>query len=85
VRAALHHRFPDSYWVVAEVADMTRPRQQGGHCYLTLTEPAAGAESLGFTAQARATLWGSRYQQIAPALPRPLAKSCAPAYACCYA
>jgi exodeoxyribonuclease VII large subunit len=67
VRAALHHRFPDSYWVVAEVSDMTRPRQVGGHCYLTLTEPAAGAETLGFTGQARATLWGSRYQQIAPA------------------
>lgn len=67
VRAALHHRFPDSYWVVAEVAEMTRPRQPGGHCYLTLTEPAAGAEALGFTAQARATLWGSRYAQIAPA------------------
>jgi exodeoxyribonuclease VII large subunit len=67
VRAALHHRFPDSYWVVAEVADMTRPRHAGGHCYLTLTEPAAGAETLGFTAQARATLWGSRYQQLAPA------------------
>ncbi len=67
VRAALHHRFPDSYWVVAEVAEMTRPRQAGGHCYLTLTEPAAGAEALGFTAQARATLWGSRYAQLAPA------------------
>ena len=67
VRAALTHRFPDSYWVVAEVAEMTRPRQQGGHCYLTLTEPAAGAEALGFTAQARATLWGSRYAQLAPA------------------
>lgn len=67
VRSALHHRFPDSYWVVAEVAEMTRPRQQGGHCYLTLTEPAAGAEALGFTAQARATLWGSRYAQLAPA------------------
>jgi len=66
VRAALTHRFPDSYWVVAEVAEMTRPRQQGGHCYLTLTEPA-GAEAMGLTAQARATLWGSRYQQIAPA------------------
>jgi exodeoxyribonuclease VII large subunit len=66
VRAALHHRFPDSYWVVAEVAEMTRPRQQGGHCYLTLTEPA-GAEAMGFTAQARATLWGSRYAQLAPA------------------
>ena len=67
VRAALHHRFPDSYWVVAEVAEMTRPRQAGGHCYLTLTEPAAGAEALGFTAQARATMWGSRYAQLAPA------------------
>jgi exodeoxyribonuclease VII large subunit len=67
VRSALHHRFPDSYWVVAEVAEMTRPRQQGGHCYLTLTEPAAGAESLGFTGQARATMWGSRYAQLAPA------------------
>jgi exodeoxyribonuclease VII large subunit len=65
VRTALHHRFPDSYWVVAEVAEMTRPRQQGGHCYLTLTEPAA--EALGFTAQARATMWGSRYAQLAPA------------------
>ncbi|RYY16150.1 MAG: exodeoxyribonuclease VII large subunit, partial [Cytophagaceae bacterium] len=30
------------------------------------TEPA-GAEAMGLTAQARATLWGSRYQQIAPA------------------
>jgi exodeoxyribonuclease VII large subunit len=40
---------------------------QGGHCYLTLTEPAAGAESLGFTGQARATMWGSRYAQLAPA------------------
>jgi exodeoxyribonuclease VII large subunit len=67
VRTALHHRFPDSYWVVAEVAEMTRPRQQGGHCYLTLTEPAAGAAALGFTAQARATMWGSRYAQLAPA------------------
>jgi exodeoxyribonuclease VII large subunit len=66
VRTALHHRFPDSYWVVAEVAEMTRPRQAGGHCYLTLTEPA-GAEVMGFTAQARATLWGSRYAQLAPA------------------
>jgi len=67
VRAALHHRFPDSYWVVAEVADMTRPRHAGGHCYLTLTEPTAGAEALGFVGQARATLWGARYQQLAPA------------------
>ncbi|NML64799.1 exodeoxyribonuclease VII large subunit [Hymenobacter sp. RP-2-7] len=67
VRAALHHRFPDSYWVVAEVAEMSRPRHAGGHCYLTLTEPAGEAEGLGLAAQARATLWGSRYQQLAPA------------------
>lgn len=67
VRAALHHRFPDSYWVVAEVAELSRPRHAGGHCYLTLTEPAGEAEGLGLAAQARATLWGSRYQQLAPA------------------
>jgi exodeoxyribonuclease VII large subunit len=66
VRTALHHRFPDSYWVVAEVAEMTRPRQAGGHCYFTLTEPA-GTGAMGFTGQARATLWGSRYAQVAPA------------------
>ena len=66
VRTALHHRFPDSYWVVAEVAEMTRPRQAGGHCYLTLTEPA-GTGAMGFTGQARATFWGSRYAQLAPA------------------
>jgi len=66
VRTALHHRFPDSYWVVAEVAEMTRPRQAGGHCYLNLTEPA-GTGAMGFTGQARATLWGTRYAQLAPA------------------
>jgi exodeoxyribonuclease VII large subunit len=65
VRAALHGRFPDSYWVVAEVADLTRPRFVGGHCYMTLTDTSA--EGLGVQAQARATLWSQRYQQVVPA------------------
>ena len=65
IRTALHHRFPDSYWVVAEVADLTRPRFVGGHCYLTLTDPAP--DGMGVTAQARATLWSQRYQQVVPA------------------
>lgn len=65
VRSALHARFPDSYWVVAEVADLTRPRFVGGHCYLTLTDPAP--DGLGVQAQARATLWSQRYQQVVPA------------------
>ena len=65
VRSALHARFPDSYWVVAEVADLTRPRFVGGHCYMTLTDTSP--EGLGVQAQARATLWSQRYQHIVPA------------------
>ena len=65
IRSALHARFPDSYWVVAEVADLTRPRFVGGHCYMTLTDQAS--DGLGGQAQARATLWSQRYQQIVPA------------------
>lgn len=68
VRLALYRQFADSYWVVAEVAEMTRPRQPGGHCYLTLSEPAI--DGSGLRAQARATLWSQRYQQLAPAFER---------------
>ncbi len=65
VRLTLHRQFGDAYWVMAEVADLTLPRYAGGHCYLTLTEPAA--DGSGLRAQARATLWSQRYQQLAPA------------------
>ena len=68
VRLALHRHFAEAQWVVAEVADLTLPRYAGGHCYLTLTEPATDGRAL--QAQARATLWSQRYQQLAPAFER---------------
>ena len=37
VRLALQQQLADSYWVVAEVSDLTLPRFAGAHCYLTLT------------------------------------------------
>ncbi len=67
VRLALHRQFADSYWVVAEVADLTRPRFAGAHCYLTLAEQTTDERGVPAKAQARATLWSQRYQQVVPA------------------
>ena len=67
VRLALHRQFADAYWVVAEVADLTRPRFAGAHCYLTLAEQTTDERGVPAKAQARATLWSQRYQQLVPA------------------
>ena len=78
VRQALHQQLADSYWVVAEVADLTLPRFAGAHCYLTLTEQAPDARGAPVKAQARATLWSQRYQQLAPAFERATGQSLRP-------
>ena len=70
VRQALQQQLADSYWVVAEVADLTLPRFAGSHCYLTLTEQTTDNRGTPVKAQARATLWSQRYQQLAPAFER---------------
>ena len=70
VRVALQQQLADSYWVVAEVSDLTLPRFAGAHCYLTLTEQTIDARGTPLKAQARATLWSQRYQQLAPAFER---------------
>ena len=67
VRQALQQQLADAYWVVAEVAELTVPRFAGAHCYLTLTEQTTDGRGLPVKAQARATLWSQRYQQLAPA------------------
>ncbi|TGE16768.1 exodeoxyribonuclease VII large subunit [Hymenobacter elongatus] len=67
VRQALETRFADSYWVVAEIADLTPPRHDGGHCYLVLTDQHLTGRGAQLKAQARATIWSQRYQQLAPA------------------
>ena len=70
VRLALQQQLADAYWVVAEVSDLTLPRFAGAHCYLTLTEQAIDPRGTPVKAQARATLWSQRYQQLAPAFER---------------
>jgi exodeoxyribonuclease VII large subunit len=70
VRLALQQQLADSYWVVAEVAEITVPRFAGAHCYLTLTEQTTDGRGTPLKAQARATLWSQRYQQLAPAFER---------------
>ena len=70
VRQALQQQLADSYWVVAEVSDLTLPRFAGAHCYLTLTEQTIDARGTPVKAQARATLWSQRYQQLAPTFER---------------
>jgi exodeoxyribonuclease VII large subunit len=74
VRLALHQQLADSYWVVAEVAELTLPRFAGAHCYLTLTEQGTDSRGMPMKAQARATLWSQRYQQLAPAFERATAQ-----------
>ncbi len=70
VRQALQQQLAESYWVVAEVAELTVPRFAGAHCYLTLTEQTTDGRGMPLKAQARATLWSQRYQQLAPAFER---------------
>jgi len=67
VKQSLSERFADSYWVVAEIADLTLPRFDGAHCYLTLTDQHQTGRGAQLKAQARATIWSQRYQQLAPA------------------
>ena len=67
VRQTLTERFADSYWVVAEIADLTLPRYDGAHCYLVLTDQHTTGRGAQLKAQARATIWSQRYQQLAPA------------------
>lgn len=67
VKLTLHRQFAEAYWVVAEVAELTVPRFAGSHCYLTLIENTTDNRGLPLKAQARATLWSQRYQQVAPA------------------
>jgi exodeoxyribonuclease VII large subunit len=60
---ALEDAFPESYWVVAEIAEVSR--YASGHCYLTLVDKSNGSgSSANEQAKARATIWSTRYQRI---------------------
>ncbi|MCC2548174.1 exodeoxyribonuclease VII large subunit [Hymenobacter sp. BT175] len=65
VGQTLAERFAESYWVVAEIAELTLPRFDGGHCYLVLTDQHTTGRGAQLKAQVRATLWSQRYQTLA--------------------
>ena len=60
VRDKIYEALPDSFWVVAEVAELKV--NTAGHCYLELT----GSDTPGgkVTARARATIWASKYRSL---------------------
>jgi exodeoxyribonuclease VII large subunit len=62
IREELEVAFPESYWVVAEIAQVS-PDKRKGHCYLNLVDK--GDDPRGaLQAQARATIWSTRYQML---------------------
>ena len=61
IREELEMAFPESYWVVAELAQVNVDRRKG-HCYLTLVDKGDDARQI--LAQAKGTIWGSRYQML---------------------
>ena len=62
VKQALKNRFPDTFLVVAEIADVKENRS--GHCYLELVEKREGDDAV--IATARATIWAFTYRMLKP-------------------
>ncbi|MHB8882122.1 MAG: exodeoxyribonuclease VII large subunit [Thermodesulfovibrionales bacterium] len=58
IKAAITGSLPDTYWVVAEIADIKQ--NQKGHCYLELVEKKEHTT----VAQIRATIWVYEYRAI---------------------
>lgn len=60
IRDRIYEALPESFWVIAEIAEMKV--QSAGHCYLELT----GSDTPGgrVTARARATIWASKYRSL---------------------
>lgn len=62
VKQELKNRFPDTFLVVAEIADVKENRS--GHCYLELVEKREGDDTV--IATARATIWAFTYRMLKP-------------------
>lgn len=63
VRGALESRFSDPVWISAEISELKV--NGSGHCYLNLVEKGIGGGTP--RAEARAVIWRSTYNSLAPA------------------
>lgn len=62
IRQAITLAMPDTYWVVAEIAEIRENRN--GHCYLELIEKDNNSQQI--TARLRATIWSYTYRMLKP-------------------
>ena len=58
IRDTLYLSFPDSYWVIAEISEMSE--NNTGHCYLELIEKNPDEKNV--RARIRAIIWSTRYR-----------------------
>jgi len=61
IKNALENALPESYWVVAEISELTVNRS--GHCYLDLVETDSANN---ITARMRATIWSYTFRMLKP-------------------
>ena len=66
VRGALESRFSDPVWISAEISELKV--NNSGHCYLNLVEKGIGGGTP--RAEARAMIWRSTYNSLAPTFER---------------
>lgn len=66
VRDALESRFSDPVWISAEISELKV--NNSGHCYLNLVEKGIGGGTP--RAEARAMIWRSTYNSLAPTFER---------------
>ena len=62
VKRELKNRFPDSFLVIAEIADVKENRS--GHCYLEFIEKNAITGQL--VAKARGSIWAKTFRMLKP-------------------
>lgn len=62
IKNVLSTAMPSSYWVVAEISEMSVNRN--GHCYLELIDK--GKDGTQTIAKARATIWANTFRMLKP-------------------
>lgn len=58
IKSAISYSFPDTYWVIAEIAELKC--NQKGHCYLELVE----RQDKSTIAQIKANIWAYEYRNL---------------------
>ncbi len=62
IKEALHSKFDDTYWIIAEISEIREVRN--GHCYLELIEKDESTEQI--TAKIRANIWAYTFRMLKP-------------------